>query len=389
MGSAVRSGSVITTTSYKPISGWATPLPHELDSKRTLVLAFGSPRFGGETAPLAELRRGFPQSTLIGCSTAGEILNGELRDDSVAVAVCRFAETDLRTAYAPVHSPSDSEPAGRAIARQLLAPDLRAVFVLSAGLGVNGSELVRGLSATLPPGVVVTGGLAGDGPRFEKTWVLQGASPVDQMVTAVGFYGQAVRVGHGSRGGWDAFGPVRLVTRAEGNVLYELDGRPALALYRQYLGDRAAELPASALLFPLALRAPDDPDKSLVRTVLAIDDQAQSMTFAGDIPVGWTAQLMRANFDRLVNAAGESSASALAGAADESRPPLLSIAISCVGRRLILGERTEEELDAAREVLTAQDHQIGFYSYGELCPFAAGVCDLHNQTMTITTIREM
>ena len=194
-----------------------------------------------------------------------------------------------------------------------------------------------------------------------------------------------MRVGHGSRGGWDIFGPERTVTRARDNVLYELDGRPALALYKEYLGERAAGLPATALRFPLALRERGGDSKVLVRTVLSVEERDQSMTFAGSVPEGHKAQLMRANFERLIEGASEA---ALRAKGNDTDAGTLAIAISCVGRRLILGERVEEEIEAVLDELPAGTRQIGFYSYGEIAPFAAGHSDLHNQTMTLTTISE-
>lgn len=281
---------------------------------------------------------------------------------------------------------NDSERAGVFIAEQLLRPGLRAVLVLSDGLNVNGSALVRGLTSLLPDGVVVTGGLAGDGSRFERTWVLRNGEPESGFVSAIGLYGDRVRIGHGSKGGWDVFGPERMVTRSEGSVLYELDGKPALPLYKNYLGDVAEELPASALLFPLSLRRDRGDKDSFVRTILAVDEGAQSMTFAGDIPQGHLAQLMRANYDRLIDGAAASALMTRGnGASDKA---CLSIIVSCVGRRLVLGERTEEELERAAEILPPGSAQVGFYSYGEISPFVFGGCDLHNQTMTLTTITE-
>lgn len=380
--------TAIETFSYQKSAGWSAALPAGLDSADTLVLAFGSPGFRSDQAPLSELCAAFPQSAIVGCSTAGEIMNGEVNDDSIAVAVYRFERTRIRFASAEIPEPVDSYSAGQSLGGSLREPDLKAVFVLSTGLNVNGSELARGLNDAVLEDVIVTGGLAGDGSDFKDTWVIDRGQLSARAVTAVAFYGDAVRVGHGSSDGFDPFGPQRLVTRAEGNVLFELDGKPALALYRQYLGDRASELPSSALLFPLSVRSRSEPDKCLVRTVLAIDDAAQSLTFAGDIPNGSIAQLMRSNFDRLVTAAGTSSQNARSVHGERPSAPMLSIAISCVGRRLILGERTEEELEAAMEALGPNDRQIGFYSYGELSPFATGRCDLHNQTMTITTICE-
>ena len=174
------------------------------------------------------------------------------------------------------------------------------------------------------------------------------------------------------------------MTRSERNVLYTLDDKPALGLYKEYLGDRAAGLPGSALLFPLALRSSPSEANSVVRTVLSVDEETQSMTFAGDIPTGSYAKLMRANFDRLIlgaQAAGEA-------AMKNSEGPSLTIAISCVGRRLVLGERTEEEIEATLETLPRGTKQVGFYSYGEISPHASGRCDLHNQTMTLTVLSE-
>lgn len=357
-----------------------------LDSERTLVVAFGASNLVERPAPLLELSRAYPQSHVVGCSTSGEIFGTKVTDDTLVVAVARFRAGRLATAGVAVGSAGESLEAGAALASQLADPDLRGLLVLSDGLLVNGSALVRGINSVLPPSVVVTGGLAGDGDRFKRTWVLRDGAPQSGWVSAVGLYGAQMRVGHGSKGGWDIFGPERIVTRSEGNVLYELDGSPALQLYKDYLGDRSVGLPATALLFPLALREASGTDKSLVRTVLAIDEEAQSMTFAGDIPQGSRAQLMRANFDRLIQGAGD--AALLASATRGGDGATLAIAISCVGRRLVLGERTEEEVEATLDVLPDGTRQIGFYSYGEISPYATGPCDLHNQTMTLTTIAE-
>lgn len=376
---------IVNTCFYDICTGWATALRGELDSPSTLVLAFGAAEFLDDASALTALRETFPAATIVGCSTAGEIHGGRITDRSLSVAVVRFEGTAIAYAEAPVASAADSHAAGEAIARTLLRPDLRGVLVLSDGLNVNGTALVGGLNGVLPASVVVTGGLAGDGDRFKRTWVISGGGPRSEMVTAVGFYGDRVQIGHGSKGGWDIFGPERLVTRSAGNVLYELDGRPALALYKNYLGERAAGLPATGLLFPLSLRSDDDSEeKRLVRTILAVDEAAQSLTFAGDIPMGSRVQLMRANFDRLIE--GAASAALMTGA--KGCGETLVVAISCVGRRLVLGERAEEEVEATLDVLPKGAHQVGFYSYGELSPFAAGPCDLHNQTMTLTTISE-
>ncbi|MBY0247676.1 MAG: FIST C-terminal domain-containing protein [Nitrospiraceae bacterium] len=376
----------IHTLHYDRKKGWSLTAQPSIDSHRTLIVLFGASSFIESANPIRELLANYPRSKVIGCSTAGEILGTQIFDESVSAAIVCFDHTDLRMASAPARSVEDSFAAGQEIAQQLNDSELRGILVLSDGLGVNGSELVRGVNSQIPPSVVVTGGLAGDGDRFQRTWVLQDGRPQSGFVTAVGFYGDHARIGHGSKGGWDRFGPERRVTKSKGNVLFELDGRPALQLYKEYLGDRADGLPATGLLFPLAVRADHTDSKSLVRTILAVNETEHSLTFAGDIPEGALAQLMKANFDRLVQGASEAAFSTQVSTGVDSCT--LAIAISCVGRRLVLGGRTEEEIEATLEVLPKGTKQIGFYSYGELSPFATGTCDLHNQTMTLTTLSE-
>lgn len=370
-------------------AGWSGPFP-AVDSTATFIVVFGAPALIDDPAPIAELASAFPLATITGCSTSGEISGEAVYDGSLSVSIARFDDVQLTSVHLEVSDAERSHDAGAELARRLCQaqPALKAVFVLSDGLGVNGSMLVAGLTGVLEDTVVVTGGLAGDGDRFERTWVLVDGEPRSGHVCAVGLSGPNLAVGYGSQGGWEIFGPERRITRAEGNVLYELDGQPALELYKKYLGERAEGLPATALLFPLALRIPGAESRQVVRTVLATDEATQSMTFAGDVPEGSLAQLMRASFDRLVDGAEAAAEHAGIGedVADDS--PVLAVAISCVGRRLVLGRRVEDELEATRSALPEDTTMVGFYSYGEICQVGVGECDLHNQTMTVTTFQE-
>jgi hypothetical protein len=378
----------IQTLAHTRSGGWGTATFPGWDSARTLVAIFGPSSCLDDPGPLAEVVRAYPSSHVIGCSTSGEIHGTSIEDDSLAVAVCRFERTLLRSSGAEVgHEAGDSAQAGRHIAATLMDDDLRSVLVLSDGIRVNGAELVRGMNEILPPSVIVTGGLAGDGDRFQRTWVTSQGRPAAGRISAIGFYGDHIHVTHGSKGGWDPFGPLRIVTRSQGNVVHEIDGRPALALYKEYLGDRAAGLPATALLFPLGLLAAGPDAAPVVRTILSIDEDAQSMTFAGDVPQGRRVQLMRASFGRLVEGAADAGREAAAAARHEG--PGLAIAISCVGRRLVLGQRAEDEVEAARDALPPEASLVGFYSYGEIAPSGSGPCSLHNQTMTLTHFQEI
>lgn len=350
-----------------------------------LVLVFGSPDRLRDPARLEELTRVYPAARVVGCSTAGEVVGTRVFDDSIAATGIEFESTGVRTVETSIADERDSFQAGQRLARALPHEGLAHVLILSDGVRVNGSRLADGLTAGLPAGVTATGGLAGDGDRFAETLVVYDGQVRPRAAVAVGLYGPRLRVGYASLGGWDPFGPERLITKATDNILFELDGQSALGLYKRYLGDHAVGLPAAGLHFPLCLRIVDD-QPAVVRTILGIDEAAQSMTFAGDMPVGARAQLMRANFDRLVDGA--------TGAAQGSRveggsAPALALLISCVGRKLVLKQRIEEEVEAVKEVFGPETNLCGFYSYGEISPFGAGAsCELHNQTMTITTLSE-
>lgn len=349
-----------------------------------LVLVFGERAAITNPEMFGSLLTRWPSAHSVGCSTAGHIHGTDVFDDGVIATAVHFDHTAVAVATAPTTA-ADSAAAGAALALSLAKPGLVHVIVISEGLDINGEALVRGLGQHLPAGVSVTGGLSADGEHFRDTLVLCDGVPRRNSVAAIGLYGPRLKVGYGSLGGWDSFGPERQITRSKGNVLYELDGQSALALYKRYLGAHAADLPASGLLFPLSLRT-RDVSAPVVRTILSVNEDEQSLTFAGDVPTGGFVRLMKANFDRLIDGAvgaGRISAEALGAPVD------LALLISCVGRRMVLRQRVEEEVEGVRDIVGAGAAITGFYSYGEISPFTPQArCELHNQTMTVTTFSE-
>ncbi|HUK59226.1 MAG TPA: FIST N-terminal domain-containing protein [Stellaceae bacterium] len=367
---------------WQPGQEWRV-LHEERNLKPSLVLYFAAPGTLDDGQRFAELRKAYPGAKLLGCSTGGEIVGDSVHDGSVVATAIEFAATALGAAKERTGGGKGSFDIGVSLAQQLERKDLRGVFVLSDGTTINGTELVAGVQKVLGRDIGLTGGLAGDGADFRTTRVGLDANPEPGMVVAMGFYGTRIAIGSGSVGGWDTVGPQRVITRAEGNTLFDLDGMPALDLYKQYLGAEAARLPASALLFPLRVHPPGDPDAALVRTVVGIDEERKAMIYAGTIPQGYTAQVMLGHFDNLIAGAGDAAKKAAIPAAK------LAILVSCIGRKLLLGQRTADEVEAVAEVLGATCRTAGFYSYGEIAPMeASSVSDLHNQTMTITTIAE-
>jgi hypothetical protein len=366
---------------------WEPELPGKLGATASLVILFGSTLIFEDQTVIQQVRAIYPSAQLIGCSTAGEIFGEQSFDESLVVTAVQFEKTVIKTAVINFSDVGNSYLAGQQIADSFNKTGLRHLFILSDGLKVNGTELVNGLINHLPSEVTITGGLSGDGERFLKTYVLHNQNIEKGLISAIGFYGNDLEIGYGSYGGWEPFGPERLITRSKGNILYEMDGKSALAIYKQYLGDYAKELPASALLFPLNIWTKEN-ENGLVRTILSVNEEEQSMTFAGDMPEGAYCRLMKSNYNKLID--GAIHAAKTTTQSIQKKEPDLAILISCVGRKLILKNRTDEEIEGVKEILGQNTVITGFYSYGEISPFGLGKkCELHNQTMTITTFSEL
>ncbi len=325
----------------------------------------------------------YPQANIVLVSTSGEIHGNEMFENSASATAIHFENTPLRISTKENTAGKDAELIGMEITKDLLQDDLKHILLFSEGGHMNGDHLIAGISKHLPKNIAVTGGLAGDSARFAKTMMGLNNTVSENLVVAIGLYGNAIEVGYGSNDGWDLFGPLRLVTKAEENVLYDLDDTNALELYKKYLGDRANELPGAALLFPICILKPDG--TKLVRTILSINEENQSMVFAGNVPVGSKVQFMMANFDRVIDSA---SNAAFKSRIHENENPDLTIMVSCVGRKLVMQNRTEEEIEAVADTYNDESTFCGFYSNGEICPSTDGVNSLHNQTMTITTLKE-
>ena len=369
--------------SWLPNTGWqGNPKQNDAD----LVLYFMGKNAIGSDDVYKDLKNFYPKAHILGCTTGGEIYGAEVLDDSVSCAAVKFKNVTIAVASTSVSGNEDSHAAGQRLAKELNQPNLHYVLVLSDGTNVNGSDLVNGLYSVLDESVIVTGGLAGDGADFKKTLVGLNAPPKEKNIVAVGFRGQKLKITYGSVGGWNTIGPQRHITKSKDNILYELDGKPALDLYKQYLGDDAARLPGSALLFPLSIKPNENSEHDIVRTIVGIDEDQKAMIFAGDIPDGYLAQLMHGDFNNLIDGAVQ-AANLAHTHSDDSHS--LALLVSCIGRKLLMGQQISEETEAVAEVFGNKVPIVGFYSYGEICHQQfTNKCSLHNQTMTITLIQE-
>lgn len=352
-----------------------------------LVFVFGSPEFFTQPIFVETLHTAVGKGCVVGCSTAGEIIGSTVHEKTAVVHALRFDHPDFFSTQTTIQHSEDSHAAGVRLAKGLNHANLHTVLLLSPGLDVNGSGIIEGLQSVLGKAVTIIGGLAGDNGAFSKTYTLHEQHVDDRQLVAVGFHGDHLHCAHGSFGGWQAFGPPRRVTRAVNNQLFSLDNESALDVYKRYLGDYAKDLPGSGLLFPFAVLGPDHQQTGLIRTILGIDDTQGSLTLAGDIAENSFVRLMHASTDALIDgaqAAAEATQKMLQG-----EQPGWAFLVSCVGRRMVMGVRVDEEVEAVADTFGANSLQAGFYSYGEVSPFLASTdCKLHNQTMTISYFYE-
>ena len=350
-----------------------------------LVLVFAERRLLQQNKIIASIKKEFPYQHIIFGSTAGEIVGNQVYDNSVSVTAIEFEKSFFKISRANILAHNDSFELGKALFEQLPKENLQHIFIISEGSFVNGSALINGLEENNTQNIKISGGLCGDNERFEKTLVAYNETPKEGEVAIIGLYGDSLEVTASSCGGWMPFGPERTITKSKDNILYEIDGLPALDLYKKYLGEKSLDLPHSALLFPLNIKA-EGKDLPVVRTILNIDEDEKSMIFAGDIPEQSKVQLMMASVDAIVVGAGEAAKKAMK---NRKNKPQFALLISCIGRKLVMAQLTEEEVEEVLDIIGAQTLTTGFYSYGEIAPFQSqDSCELHNQTMTLTLISE-
>lgn len=362
-------------------------LQEKIKLKKPLVLVFGNRFLLEDKNVITDIRNQFPYEHIVFGSTSGEISNCSVTDDSISVIAIEFEKSTFVIKNGNILDYNKkAKLLGEALFNEMPKENLKHLFVVSEGSFVNGSSLIEGLEKGMKTNISITGGMCGDDDRFEKTLASYKENPKEGEVVLIGFYGDTLDISFASFGGWTPFGPERKITLSKGNILFEIDGKPALDLYKYYLGDKASELPQAALLYPLNV-IPEGKIEAVVRTILSINEENNSMVLAGDVPVNAKVQLMMASIDSI--ASGAQHAAEIANE-DRKNPAELALIVSCVGRKLVMNQRVEEEIEQVQEVIGKSTAIAGFYSYGEIAPFNGKntSCELHNQTMTLTLISE-
>lgn len=368
----------VNTYRWTSVSGWDINLSQ--DPNIHLVMAFADNPYFEQAECYEELKSFFPNANIVGCSSSGNINGNSISDEDIIIAAISFSKTKIVVKSKIIQEGDDISSVVTMLAKEFPSPKLKHLFVLSDGLLISGSHLTRELNNFAVP---VTGGLAGDADRFGKSWVMVNGSAMQNQIALIGFYGD-LTTSYGFATGWKEFGPERRITLSKDSIVYEIDHKPALEIYTKYLGELSKDLPASGLRFPLSVKESES-DLAYVRTLLGVDTDNQSLTFAGDVPQGSSCKLMKTDIDSLIDA---SILLANDISLDGDKKNSLCLAVSCVGRRLVMDQIAEEEIEAIQDILGSQTTVFGFYSYGEIAPFDFSLCSLHNQTTTLTLLSE-
>jgi len=346
-----------------------------------IVFVFGDRKLLEQVDVASELKKIYPNAYIVGGSSSGNIFGSEVSKYKIVASAVVFEKGYVKISAIDLNDAIESE--ANTLVSNLPKENLKHILLISDGL-INGTELVKGANEAVDYKILITGGLAGDDERFETTLVIANEKAKNNKAVAVGFYGD-MQISCGCYDGWSEFGANRIITKSVGNIVYEIDNQPALNLYKKYLGEELSkELPGSGLRFPFSIRKNNDSHR-VIRAVLGINEEENSLIFAGDVPQGYVAQLMRTNIDGLIE-----GAEIAAKKSKRDTENALCIVVSCVARKIVEKDLTDEELESVQSELGKNTNLIGFYSYGELAPFSKElkVCELHNQTMTLTLISE-
>jgi hypothetical protein len=358
----------------------------DLDSPQ-LVIVIGAPQFFENEIEIKKIKsKYFKNSIVVGCSSAGEVADHVVLENKLTLTTFTFQNVQIESQTVQIPKMENSFSAGASLMSHF-KNTISAMMIFSPGVDVNGSALIEGLLSTAKTKFPITGGLAGDNARFVKSYTLHNLTILSNQVVGVSLSGNQLVFKHGIYGGWQSFGITRKVSKSQDNILFELDGEKALTVYKKFLGEEAKNLPASGLLFPFAVLNPDQSESGIIRTILGISESDGSLILAGDVEEGGLLKFMHANTDKLV--LGAEQAANCAEVHLNFREPGATFIVSCIGRKLVMGNRVDEEIEAVAEILPSKAVNFGFYSYGEISPLAGTLdCKLHNQTMTITYINE-
>lgn len=354
-----------------------------------LVIFFASKVIFDENGIIEELKNYYPKAEIVGCAVQWQIQGQEVTEAALCFTAIFFEHASVAVVTGSVDDVNKSQELGTSLIQSLPSEGLRHVFVLGDGLNLAGSAFVRGISSKISTLIGLTGGFTSEGVSTGQPGLYCNKKLPKGSAILIGFYGDLLQFSYAANTGWKSYGPIRKITKSDGDTLYELDNKPVLDLYKDFLGPFAHELPDIGLLYPMSVWAPDQEQSSaLARTIIDVNEESKSLRTAGDVPEGSNVQFMITNIDMLVK--GAETAAEKTFKVLKHTEPELALIMSCISRKFVMKQRSEEELDAVADILGKKVAYVGFYTWGEISPFGFNEkCFFQNQVMAITAIREL
>ncbi len=363
-----------------------------------LIIVFASVQYDQEKM-LSGVRSVSKETLLVGSSTAGEITTaGPAKRHSVAVMAIKSSDIQFSAAVGE-NIAADPRVAGQKVAaevRKLAGDKLKAFIMLPDVLVGNGADTVRGVLDSLGEHFPVVGGASGDDFKFVKTYQYLNDKVYSGAVVGLGLAG-SFKMGIGVKHGWIPISTPMKVTKSSGSVLHELNGQPAINIYKNYFGEEEAQqlqketLAKLAITYPLGIVVTGS-EEMLIRDPISVDEHG-SITCAAEIPEGSSIQLMIGSYMKAIEVAqiaAENAVAQLEGAA-----PKAVIIFNCIARNKLFGERAGDEISAIQTAVGTDTPLIGFYTYGEQAPLGGEVRNLdkcnpafHNETVVICVLGE-
>ena len=333
---------------------------------------------------------------MVGGTTAGEISASGLGSDTIVL--CLMASDSLSFHVASASGmKNDEEDCGRRLGEKIThdikMDKAKSLILFPDGMGGDGVSLLKGLQSVLGADFEMVGGFLGDDGRFKETFQFyNGKCYRGDLVTALMISGEDQFVtSTGVRSGFESIGGRIYCTKANKNVVEKFEDVRALDFYKDLLGEeRSKRLPEICLEYPFGLidskATIGEHEYFQLRCGLQVNEKEGSITLAGSIPEGSAITLTTASRADIINGARQAAIQAQEGLMGAL--PQLVLMFSCIGRKLVLGRRTSEEIDIVKQVFGENVPIIGFYTYGEIGPLDKNQKELqaarfHNETVVL------
>ncbi len=288
-----------------------------------------------------------PSSKLIGTSTAGEICNGVISRKGILISFSLFEHVKVNTYYFP----NSNFESGAKAANEVLQKNTKACVLFSEGLNGDPESFLNGFSS-INQDVILAGGNAGDNAEFNKTFVIKGNQVLDKGIVLASLTSNTLVVSNQYIFEWTPIGKEMSITKADKNIIYEIDNKPILDVFAYYLGAEAVNnIPQSLIEFPLIKIVNGI---TISRSMMGKTDDGGGV-FAGYFNNGDKVKFAIGNFDDVLVNASKLQLKLI------KKPIEATYIYSCSARDLFLKGHLNCEFELIENIAPT----VGFFSYGE------------------------